>query len=120
MREFLQEPWAPTLIFAIASNILWTVFWISMWSAGRFKNSIGKGFPILVGVGLFNVPFGVMFLAATFIGMILLSLFWIAATVTNTYENERAAIAVFLRPKTAVEIEDKKEGEGDEKNPTSK
>ena len=117
MRDFLQEPWAPTLIFAIAANVLWMVMWISMWSSGRFKNSIGKGFPILVGVGLFNLPFGFLFLAATFIGTILLSGFWLMATLTNTYENERAAIATFLKPKT--DEEKQTEGDKEEEKPTS-
>lgn len=117
MREFLQEPWAPTLIFAIASNVIWAVFWIGMWSSGRFKNSIGKGFPILVGVGLFNTPFGFLFLAATFIGTIFLSLFWLAASLTDTYESERAAIATFLKPKT--DAEEKTEGESEEEKPFS-
>ena len=117
MREFLQEPWAPTLIFAIASNVVWAVFWISMWSSGRFQKSIGKGFPILVGVGMFNIPFGFLFLAATFIGTIFLSGFWLLATLTNTYESERAAIATFLKPKT--DAEEKTEGDSAEEKPTS-
>lgn len=99
MREFLSEPWAFFVIFAIVSNVLWGLLWIAMWATGRFKESIGRGVPVLLGVGLFNIPFGFLFTLALFLGTVVVSVFWLYASMTNTFESERKALATFINPK---------------------
>lgn len=99
MNDFMKEPLAPVLICAIIANLIWIIFWVAMWATGRFKRSVGGGVPILLGVALFNVPFGFLFLIGTVLGTTLLSLFWLCASLTDSFEKERRAISAFLRPK---------------------
>jgi len=99
MGDLMKEPWAPLLLCAIASNVVWLILWIAMWATGRFKRSIGGGVPILLGVGVFNLPFGFLFIVGLFFGAIALSAFWLYASLTDSFEKERTAIARFLNPR---------------------
>jgi hypothetical protein len=74
-----------------------------MWATGRFKKSIGRGVPILLGVGVFNLPFGFLFIVGLFFGAIMLSAFWLYASLTDSCEKERQAIARFLNPRAFPE-----------------
>ena len=98
MGDFLKEPWAFILVFAVAANILWLIVWFSRWSMDRFKNSIGGGLPVLFSIGILNIPFGVLFLAGAILGTAVLSVFWVGASMTNSFKNERKAITEFLNP----------------------
>jgi hypothetical protein len=86
---------------------------MSMKFGGRFDESIGGGFPVLLGIGLFNLPFGFLFLVALFVGTFGISIFWACASITNSYESERQAIAKFLNPKAFAASSNKKGGSED-------
>jgi len=116
MGDFLKEPWAFILIFAIVANILWAITWLSMWSKDRFKKSFGGGLPILLSIGILNVPFGFLFLAGAVLGTAVLSVFWLYASLTNSFENERKAILEFMNPRE----ETKNEEGGAQKEETAK
>jgi hypothetical protein len=120
MNDFLKEPWAFILVFAIAANVLWLIVWISMWSKDRFKNSLGGGFPILLSIGILNIPFGVLFLAGAILGTAVLSVFWVGASLTNSFENERKAISAFLNPSQEEKTEEGGAEEAEAEKPAAK
>lgn len=114
MSDFFKEPWAFILVFAIAANVLWLILWLAMWSKGRFKKSIGGGIPVLASIGILNIPFGALFLAGFILGTAVLSVFWVGASMTNSFENERRAISEFLSPSSDAKDKETEKGGGEE------
>jgi hypothetical protein len=103
MDDFFAEPWALFVVFAVIANFLWLLLWSSMAVGGRFKNAFGKGVPILMAVGLFNVPFGVLFTFFLILGSLLFSVFWLYASATDSYAKELRAVRRFFNPKAFEE-----------------
>lgn len=97
--EFLSEPWAPIVLGGVISSILWLFIWVYMKVEGRFDEAALGGLINLAGGLVVTILFGAVVLVVGALFLAVLSVFWMLAAATGTFETERKAIQGYLSSK---------------------
>ena len=95
---FVLEPWGPIVLCGVIASALWLAAWTALKVKGRFSKSELGGGPALIGGLVLCSLFGAVVLIVGAILTALLSVFWMFAVATGTFEKERSALASVMTP----------------------
>ncbi|MHC5055868.1 MAG: hypothetical protein ACYTKD_14250 [Planctomycetota bacterium] len=93
----ISEPWGPIVLCGAVATVFWVVAWIVMKASGRFRDAALGGAPALVGGVVLSSLFGAVVLVLGALAAAVLSVFWVVAAATGTFEQEREAISRLMR-----------------------
>jgi hypothetical protein len=98
MNGFWSLPYAPIIVLNSIATVLWIVLWGWLYGSSRLERAgaLLGGWPLLIGGLILTGIFGGPVLLFSGLSLMGLTVWWMFAAMTGTFEEQRLVIRAFL------------------------